>query len=41
MIPYLIKLHWLPVEERIDFNILVLTYKAIRHESPDYFSSML
>ena len=27
----LIELHWLPVEQRIDFKILVLTYKAIHH----------
>ena len=37
----LIELHWLPVEQRIDFKILVLTYKAIHHQSPDYISSML
>ena len=37
----LIDLHWLPVEQRIDFKILVLTYKAIHHQSPDYISSML
>ena len=37
----LIELHWLPVEQRIDFKILVLTYKAIHHQSPYYNSSML
>ena len=37
----LIELHWLPVEQRIAFKILVLTYKAIHHQSPDYISSML
>ena len=37
----LIELHWLPVEQRIDFKILVLTYKAIHHQSPDYISSIL
>ena len=37
----LIELHWLPVEQRINFKILVLTYKAIHHQSPDYISSML
>ena len=37
----LIELHWLPVEQRIDFKVLVLTYKAIHHQSPDYISSML
>ena len=37
----LIELYWLPVEQRIDFKILVLTYKAIHHQSPYYISSML
>ena len=37
----LTELHWLPVEQRIDLKILVLTYKAIHHQSRDYISSML
>ena len=37
----LIELHWLPVEQRVDFKILDLTYKTIYHQSPDYISSML
>ena len=33
----LIELHWLPVEQRIDFKILVRMYNAIRHQScPNY-----
>ena len=37
----LIKLHWLPVHLRIDFKILVLTYKCLHQQAPDYLSNML
>ena len=35
------KLHWLPVELRIQFKILVLVFKALHNSSPDYVKSML
>ena len=30
------ELHWLPVRERIQFKILLLTFKAIHGHAPDY-----
>jgi len=29
--PILVTLHWLPIESRINFKILMLTYKALLH----------
>ncbi|XP_072050137.1 uncharacterized protein [Amphiura filiformis] len=37
----LINLHWLPVKQRIDFKIMVLTYKSLHQQAPEYLSSML
>ena len=34
--PFLKNLHWLPVEKRIEFKILLLTYKTINGQSADY-----
>ena len=39
--PSLIDLHWLPVEYRIRFKILLLVYKAINGFSPSYISNLL
>jgi hypothetical protein len=41
MQPVLKDLHWLPVRSRIEFKVLVLTYKALHGSSPSYISSML
>ena len=35
------QLHWLPVEFRIRFKVLVLTFKAIRGPSPVYLRGRL
>ena len=35
------ELHWLPVKERIDFNILLLTFKALNNMAPAYLKDML
>ena len=35
------RLHWLPVEKRIEFKILVLVYKAIYERQPVYLASLL
>ena len=40
-VPSLIDLHWLPVEYRITFKILLLVYKAINGFSPSYISNLL
>jgi len=39
--PVLITLHWLPVSFRIDFKVLLLTYKALNGTAPTYISDFL
>ena len=37
----LIKLHWLPVKQRIVYKIIVVVYKALHGMAPAYISEML
>ena len=37
----LYNLHWLPIDQRIDFKLSVLTYKLLHSGSPSYLSSLL
>ena len=39
--PLLKELHWLPVEQRIIFKILMLTFKALNNLCPSYISDLL
>ena len=39
--PVLKDLHWLPVEKRIEFKILTLSYKALNGEAPSYILDLL
>ncbi|KAK3554753.1 hypothetical protein QTP70_033443, partial [Hemibagrus guttatus] len=39
--PILATLHWLPVKFRIDYKILLLTYKALNGLTPQYLSDLL
>ena len=39
--PLLISLHWLPIEQRINFKILLITYKALNGKAPKYISDLL
>jgi hypothetical protein len=39
--PVLKSLHWLPVEYRIKFKILLLTYKAVNGMAPSYLKDLL
>jgi len=39
--PILGKLHWLPVEERVIFKILLLTYKALNNLAPSYIFELV
>lgn len=39
--PVLEALHWLPIKFRIDFKILMLTYKALHGLAPTYLSDLL
>ncbi|XP_054865229.1 uncharacterized protein LOC129348587 [Amphiprion ocellaris] len=39
--PILVSLHWLPVKCRIEFKILLLTYKALNNQSPSYLKDLI
>ena len=39
--PLLKELHWLPVEQRIVFKILLLTFKAVYNLGPNYICDLL
>ena len=39
--PVLMSLHWLPIEQRVKFKILVLTFKAVRGLAPKYISDLI
>ena len=39
--PILKELHWLPVKSRIEYKVLLLTYKCLNNMAPDYLSNML
>ena len=39
--PVLKDLHWLPVEQRIKYKVLLLTYKALHGKAPAYISQLL
>ena len=34
-------LHWLPIEQRIQFKLICLTFKGLYNQAPDYISEML
>uniref|UniRef100_A0A8C4X7K9 Capping protein regulator and myosin 1 linker 2 n=1 Tax=Erpetoichthys calabaricus TaxID=27687 RepID=A0A8C4X7K9_ERPCA len=39
--PILLRLHWLPVSYRIEYKILLITYKALNNLAPNYISGLL
>ena len=39
--PVLYKLHWLPIEERIVFKILLMTFKCMLGLAPSYLSDLV
>ena len=39
--PVLKRLHWLPVEARIQFKLLLLIYKAVNGKAPQYIQTLL
>ena len=41
IIPVLNQLHWLPVSFRINFKILLLTFKAIHELAPSYINDLV
>lgn len=39
--PVLKSLHWLPIKERSDFKVLLLTYKSLHGLAPSYLSDLI
>ena len=39
--PTLYKLHWLPVKLRIDFKVLLITYKTLQGLAPEYITEII
>ena len=39
--PVLASLHWLPLKSRIEFKILLLTYKALKGLAPSYLKDLI
>ena len=39
--PLLYKLHWLPIQYRIDYKIILLCFKALNNIAPVYISELL
>ena len=39
--PALAELHWLPIRQRIIFKILLLTWRALNNQAPDYLNELL
>ena len=39
--PILRKLHWLPIKARIDFKLLLITFKALHGQAPAYLIELL
>ena len=39
--PILMELHWLPVRARIEFKILLITFKVIKGLAPKYLSDLI
>jgi len=39
--PALIKLHWLPVKQRVLYKQALITFNVLRHNNPSYFSDLL
>jgi hypothetical protein len=39
--PALVSLHWLPIKSRIEYKILLLTYKTVHDCSPGYIGDMV
>jgi len=39
--PTLIKLHWLPIRQRITFKIAAITFKTLQNQPPSYLSDLI
>ena len=38
--PFLKELHWLPIQQRIEFKILLITFKALNKQAPTYLTDL-
>ena len=38
--PILVTLHWLPIDKRIQYKILLYTYKVVNHIAPEYIAEL-
>lgn len=39
--PVLKNLHWLPVEQRIEYKVALITYKTLRNKQPEYLAELV
>ena len=39
--PVMCELHWLPVRQRIEYKLLLITYKCLNNQGPKYLSELL
>ena len=39
--PFLFEVHWLPIKSRIDFKVILITFKAIHGFAPKYISDLI
>ena len=39
--PVLMELHWLPVKRRLEYKVIVHTFKALHGGSPDYICDLI
>ena len=39
--PILVNLHWPPIRKRINFKVIILTFKIINGLSPPYFNKLI
>ena len=39
--PILMQLHWLPVEQRLKYKVLLYTFKAIKRDAPSYICDLI
>ena len=37
----MMELHWLPIRQRISYKILILTYKCLHDEAPEYLKDLI
>lgn len=41
IMPALVDLHWLPLEFRVQFKLLLIVFKSLHNQTPDYINDLL